>query len=60
MKASPTFSKPLNRFPSTSTSPRLRSEVISEASVRQSFAHFGNIIEVKMMVGAFHGKSWEH
>lgn len=27
-------------------------KVISEASVRQSFAHFGNIIEVKMMVGA--------
>eukprot|EP00435_Cladocopium_sp_Y103_P066363 s385_g28.t1 len=27
-------------------------KVISEASVRQSFAHFGNIIEVKMMLGA--------
>jgi len=27
-------------------------KVITEASVRQSFAHFGTIVEVKMMVGA--------
>ena len=33
-------------------------QVITEASVRQSFAHFGPIVEVKMMVGVNHDSSW--